>query len=110
MVALYKNALAYLSAQKFRDPRVTADGQARATVELEALEILWLNTGPLCNILFARPALYRSIHGGSHVGVKETLHDFGRDQEGRNHNQQKREIDGRRMDEFEPAADPRQEG
>ena len=35
---------------KFRDPRVTADGSARATVGLRALETLWFNTGTLCNI------------------------------------------------------------
>jgi hypothetical protein len=61
-------------------------------------------------LLFARPALYRAIHGGGHARVKETLHEFGRNQEGRNHGQQKREIAGRRMHEFEPPADPRQEG
>jgi len=45
-----RDGLPHLSKQKFRDPRVTADGQPRATVELEGLETLWLNTGSLCNI------------------------------------------------------------
>jgi predicted phosphodiesterase len=45
-----RDGFPHLSAQKFKDPRVTADGQARAIVELKALEILWLNTGTLCNI------------------------------------------------------------
>ena len=35
---------------KFSNPRVTADGQARASVALERLETLWFNTGTLCNI------------------------------------------------------------
>ncbi len=36
--------------QKFSDPRVTADGQTRATVGLSALKTLWINTGTLCNL------------------------------------------------------------
>jgi hypothetical protein len=39
-----------LDAAKFRDPLVTAKGEARATVALERLETLWFNTGTLCNI------------------------------------------------------------
>lgn len=39
-----------LQAEKFQDPHVTADGDPRATVHLEALETLWFNTGTLCNI------------------------------------------------------------
>jgi uncharacterized radical SAM superfamily Fe-S cluster-containing enzyme len=39
-----------LDPGKFRDPHVTAKGEARATVALTALETLWLNTGTLCNI------------------------------------------------------------
>ncbi len=35
---------------KFADPDVTANGQPRARVALEALETLWFNTGTLCNI------------------------------------------------------------
>jgi uncharacterized Fe-S cluster-containing radical SAM superfamily protein len=42
-----------LSPEKFRDPRVTAKGEARATVTLGALRTLWLNTGTLCNITCA---------------------------------------------------------
>jgi predicted phosphodiesterase len=45
-----RDSLPHLSKQKFKDPRVTADGQPRATVELQKLETLWLNTGTLCNI------------------------------------------------------------
>ena len=37
-------------AEKFSDPRVTADGQPRATVPLHRAETLWFNTGTLCNI------------------------------------------------------------
>ncbi|MEJ0019452.1 MAG: radical SAM protein [Acetobacteraceae bacterium] len=35
---------------KFRDPFVTAKGEARATVALRALDTLWVNTGTLCNL------------------------------------------------------------
>lgn len=39
-----------LDPAKFRDPVRTAKGETRATVRLEALRTLWLNTGTLCNI------------------------------------------------------------
>lgn len=35
---------------KFRDPRITAKGEKRASVPLNGLETLWFNTGTLCNI------------------------------------------------------------
>lgn len=35
---------------KFADPRVTAKGEARATVALTDPQTLWFNTGTLCNI------------------------------------------------------------
>ena len=35
---------------KFRDPKVTADGQPRAHVPLSNPQTLWFNTGTLCNI------------------------------------------------------------
>ncbi|EKV29142.1 Radical SAM domain protein [Caenispirillum salinarum AK4] len=35
---------------KFSDPSVTAKGETRATVTLERLDTLWINTGTLCNI------------------------------------------------------------
>ena len=35
---------------KFSDPDVTAKGERRARVGLQALHTLWLNTGSLCNI------------------------------------------------------------
>jgi uncharacterized Fe-S cluster-containing radical SAM superfamily protein len=34
----------------FSDPETTATGEPRATVALEALRTLWINTGTLCNI------------------------------------------------------------
>lgn len=37
-------------ADKFTDPLFTADGQKRASVELQSLETLWFNTGSLCNL------------------------------------------------------------
>ncbi len=39
-----------LDTAKFRDPYVTAKGEARAHVALERLDTLWLNTGTLCNL------------------------------------------------------------
>ncbi len=39
-----------LDRRKFRDPATTADGIARATVELGALTTLWFNTGSLCDL------------------------------------------------------------
>ena len=39
-----------LAPEKFRDPRVTAGGERRAVVALEALRTLWINTGTLCNL------------------------------------------------------------
>jgi len=35
---------------QFNDPDITADGEARASVDFRALDTLWLNTGTLCNI------------------------------------------------------------
>lgn len=42
-----------LKAGKFVDPAITADGSERATVALEKLDTLWLNTGTLCNLACA---------------------------------------------------------
>jgi predicted phosphodiesterase/uncharacterized Fe-S cluster-containing radical SAM superfamily protein len=39
-----------LAPGKFRDPRVTAKGEPRASVALSGLKTLWFNTGTLCNI------------------------------------------------------------
>ena len=39
-----------LDPAKFRDPLVTAKGEARAHVALRSLETLWFNTGTLCNL------------------------------------------------------------
>ena len=39
-----------LDPAKFRDPSVTAKGEPRASVTLERLETLWINTGTLCNL------------------------------------------------------------
>jgi sulfatase maturation enzyme AslB (radical SAM superfamily) len=36
--------------EKFRDPDWTAAGEPRASVPLDALRTLWINTGSLCNI------------------------------------------------------------
>lgn len=39
-----------LDTEKFRNPSVTAAGDPRAQVALNALETLWINTGTLCNL------------------------------------------------------------
>ncbi len=39
-----------LEPAKFRDPDVTAKGEARAFVALKALTTLWINTGTICNL------------------------------------------------------------
>jgi hypothetical protein len=39
-----------LDPAKFRDPRITAKGEQRATVGFTGLQTLWFNTGTLCNI------------------------------------------------------------
>jgi hypothetical protein len=39
-----------LDPGKFREPSVTARGEARAHVALRALQTLWFNTGTLCNL------------------------------------------------------------
>lgn len=38
------------AARKFSNPDVTAKGETRASVALDRLETLWINTGTLCNI------------------------------------------------------------
>lgn len=39
-----------LDPAKFRNPVITAKGEARAHVALERLDTLWINTGTLCNL------------------------------------------------------------
>ena len=39
-----------LSPVKFQDPARTASGDTRASVALDALQTLWINTGTLCNL------------------------------------------------------------
>ena len=39
-----------LDPAKFRDPLITATGEARAAVAFRGLKTLWLNTGTLCNL------------------------------------------------------------
>jgi uncharacterized Fe-S cluster-containing radical SAM superfamily protein len=49
-----KPALAGAAPEKFAHPDVTADGSARASVDLRTLETLWFNTGTLCNLTCER--------------------------------------------------------
>ena len=44
------STVAPLDETKFRDPQFTARGEARASVALNRLETLWINTGTLCNL------------------------------------------------------------
>ena len=45
--------VAPLNIPKFRNPHLTAGGEARASVTLKALKTLWINTGTLCNLTCA---------------------------------------------------------
>ena len=42
--------LALAASRKFSHPDITAKGERRASVRLDRLETLWVNTGSLCNI------------------------------------------------------------
>src|SRR4028119_1689974 len=44
---------ALLDPAKFRDPALTAKGEARAVAPLTGLTTLWFNTGTLCNLACA---------------------------------------------------------
>ena len=65
-----------LNGQKFKHPKVTADGAERASVTLSKPETLWFNTGTLCNI--ACPNCY--IHSSPsndrlvYINAKEVAH------------------------------------
>jgi uncharacterized Fe-S cluster-containing radical SAM superfamily protein len=39
-----------LDGRKFRNPGMTADGAPRAAVDFQGLDVLWINTGSLCNL------------------------------------------------------------
>jgi hypothetical protein len=43
----------HLDSRKFQDALITAAGEPRAFVELNALKTLWINTGTLCNVTCA---------------------------------------------------------
>src|SRR5450759_2936090 len=45
-----RHQIPLLDLRKFRDPLFTAKGERRASVALQALETLWINTGTLCNL------------------------------------------------------------
>ena len=49
-----------LSDAKFKDPRLTAKGEVRASVPLSSLDTLWINTGTLCNIECQNCYIYSS--------------------------------------------------
>ncbi|MEM6661835.1 MAG: radical SAM protein [Pseudomonadota bacterium] len=55
---------------KFVDPAITADGSARATVDLDRLETLWFNTGTLCNIECANCYIFSSPKNDALVYLK----------------------------------------
>ncbi|MGD9784611.1 MAG: radical SAM protein [Hyphomicrobiaceae bacterium] len=50
------------TAAKFTDPDITAKGERRASVPLDRLETLWINTGSLCNITCANCYIESSPH------------------------------------------------
>src|SRR5438034_9805919 len=47
---MFEPPLPTLDPRKFQDPFVTAKGERRARVPLQALKTLWFNTGTLCNL------------------------------------------------------------
>ena len=49
-MSLTSTAPRTLARKKFEDPDWTASGEPRATVSLDGLQTLWINTGTLCNI------------------------------------------------------------
>jgi hypothetical protein len=49
-LSLTSTAPRTLARKKFEDPDWTASGEPRATVSLDGLQTLWINTGTLCNI------------------------------------------------------------
>lgn len=53
MTAAATAATTPLDPAKFKDPDITAKGEARASVDLRRLETLWFNTGTLCNLTCA---------------------------------------------------------
>jgi uncharacterized Fe-S cluster-containing radical SAM superfamily protein len=57
---------------KFQDPKVTADGQTRASVELSHPETLWFNTGTLCNIECANCYILSSPTNDALVYITES--------------------------------------
>ena len=48
--SVQQNAVPKLDTQKFKDPKITLNGESRANVALGQLNTLWFNTGTLCNI------------------------------------------------------------
>ncbi len=44
------NNIRPINFNKFIDPKLTNDGKMRAHVSLKSLEILWVNTGTICNL------------------------------------------------------------
>jgi predicted phosphodiesterase len=79
-----------LNPAKFVNPRITAAGQPRATVGLERLEMLWFNTGTLCNITCRNCYIESSPRNGrlAYIGVGDVepfLDEIERDRLGTPH-------------------------
>ena len=73
-----------LGSEKFKDPKLTADGSPRASVSLKRLRTLWFNTGTLCNIacdncyIESSPTNNRLAYISS-ADVHQYLEEIGRD-------------------------------
>ena len=70
--------------QKFTDPLVTAKGETRASVALDALNTLWFNTGTLCNLTCRNCYIESSPHNDrlaylSRDDVRAYLEEIARD-------------------------------
>lgn len=70
--------------EKFSDPRTTAAGEARASVDFRGLRTLWFNTGTLCNLTCANCYIESSPRNDALVyitaaEVREYLDEIGRE-------------------------------
>lgn len=73
-----------LDPVKFRDPDVTAKGEARASVALNGFHTLWFNTGTLCNLTCTNCYIESSPSNDSLVyltqeDVRQVLDELDRD-------------------------------
>ena len=74
MEEILEQPVQLLDPQKFRDPRVTANGEQRASVRLNRLETLWFCTGTLCNLACENCYIESSPRNDSLVYISRAEH------------------------------------